>query len=205
MSVKEGFYQNPESSVDFDFEYSRLKRRFNKHLRENKTNECRVHNDFTGTCTSQSYTEEEKAKYCDDNDKVKAEFKCETDRPKCRKLAGTELGTCYPDYENTTVQNAIKTKFTEYNTSINSSNLNSYEIKNDTRSLENHRKYLKDSERYKDFEGDWLDYRDGNRDTVETATQDVNAMIVHDNNNYILAFICASTVLVSTLFLIRNN
>lgn len=203
MSVKENFYTNPP--LDLNSEYTRIKRRFNKHLRDNKADECRVHNDFIGTCTSQGFTEDEKIKYCDENDNIRSEYKCGEDRPKCRKQDGTELGICYPDYNDMTVQNAIKNKITNYNDLVNNSNTTFWESIDENKNVRSRRKYLSNSKRYKDYKGDWLDYSDGHRNTVETATQDVNAMIVHDNNNYVLGFICASAILVSTLFLIRSN
>lgn len=203
MSVKENFYVAPP--LDLDTEFNRVKRRFNNHLRANKQNECKVHNDFIGTCTSQGFTLDEKTKYCDDQDQIKAEYKCLDDRPKCRKVAGAELGTCFPDYNDATVQESIKNKIKNYNDLVNSSNTNFWESIDENNGIRNHRQYLSQSTRYKDYTGEWLDYTDGHRNTIDTASQDVNAMVVHDNNNYVLAFICASTILVSTLFLIRNN
>lgn len=203
MSVKENFYANPP--LDLNSEYNRIKRRFNKHLRDNKVDECKVHNDFIGTCTSQGFTQNEITQYCDGNDNIKAEYKCLDDRPKCRIEAGSELGVCYPDYNDMTIQNSIKNKIKNYNDLVDSSNTNFWESIDENNGITNHRQYLSSSERYKDYKGDWLDYTDGHRNTIDTASQDVNAMVVHDNNNYVLAFICASTILVSTLFLIRNN
>lgn len=115
-----------------------------------------------------------------------------------------ESGVCAPDFASSEAN--VKNKLREYKGVIDNNNASRDRIVQKVDDNMVMRDAIRNNERYRDFDGDWLDYLDDSRmgDTTTVARRDVNAMVMHNNNNYVLALVGLGTVALTSYLMIRR-
>lgn len=115
-----------------------------------------------------------------------------------------ESGVCAPDFASS--EQKVKDKLLEYKIVIDNNNASRDGIVQKVNENIDMRDDMRNNERYRDFDGDWLDYLDDSRmgDTTTVARRDVNAMVMQNNNNYVLALVGLGTVALTSYLMIRR-
>ena len=111
---------------------------------------------------------------------------------------------CAPDFASSEAK--VKAQLRKYKRVINKNNASRERIIQKVDENIDMRDDMRNNERYRDFDGDWLDYLDDSRmgDTTTVARRDVNAMVMQNNNNYVLALVGLGTVALTSYLMIRR-
>ena len=111
---------------------------------------------------------------------------------------------CAPDFDSS--EENVKNALREYKRVIEHNNASRVRIIQKVNENIDMRDDMRNNERYRDFDGDWLDYLDDSRmgDTTTVARRDVNAMVMQNNNNYVLALVGLGTVALTSYLMIRR-
>lgn len=190
MSVSEGFYSSTFSQTeDVEDQYQRIKAEFLKNYKQNvPVQTCIAKEGESKDCSLYTLGAEQQQQYCI-NGELKPDVICSiTD--KCEKLVDdgiNPIGECIPDVDQN--KDDVINLLHEYNDNLADINNLNYTISNNVTSLiRNKRKYNNS------LSNDQLSQ------TETVAKKDIEAIIIQDNNTYVIAGICLGAALLCSFY-----
>lgn len=189
MSVSEGFYSSTFSQTeDVEVQYQRIKAEFLKNYKQNvPVQTCIAKEGESKDCSLYTLGMEQQQQYCI-NGELKSDVICSS-TDKCEKLGGATnpVGECVPDVDKN--KDEVINLLNEYNNNLDDINNLNYTISNNVTSLiKNKRKYNNS------LSNDILSQ------TEIVAKKDIEAIIIQDNNTYVIAGICLGAALLCSFY-----